>query len=327
MFKLDKNDRLLLYQLDCNSRQTLQQLGKTVGLSKDAINYRINRFLKEEIIKSFNAVIDTGKIGHISFRLFLKFEGLPPEKEKEMLEVLLNNPNLLWFVQVEGNWDLNTWFLYPSLNEMDAFWNDYLARYGNFIQKKEFGIYSEVTYFSRAYLAEKKVNDFAMTIVTLPQKSELDDSDWTILETLSQNARTPIIELAKKARITPKTVITKMKRLEREKIILGYRAEFNLEKLGYKYYKIHLSTFNTTKERLSALKQRIKEHPNIIYQDEVIGGHDIEIETQLENEDALRRLLEDLKKEFPNMIRNHETLHYYKEHRLRFFPNKTIIPH
>ena len=32
--KLDKKDRKILYQLDINSRQTLSQLAKKVGLSK-----------------------------------------------------------------------------------------------------------------------------------------------------------------------------------------------------------------------------------------------------------------------------------------------------
>ena len=122
MYKLDLKDRKLLYELDCNSRQSIQQLAKKVGLSKDAVKYRINRLLKNEIIKSFSAVIDTGKLGFASFRLFLKFYQLSPKKEKEILNFLQKNKNLVWFVQAEGNWNINTWFLYKSLEEMNSFW-------------------------------------------------------------------------------------------------------------------------------------------------------------------------------------------------------------
>jgi len=106
MIDLDLKDRKLLYELDCNSRQTVQQLARKIGLSKDAVKYRINRLLKDGIIKSFNAVIDTGKLGFISFRFFLKFYQLSPEKEKEILDFLQKNKNLVWFVQAEGNWDI-----------------------------------------------------------------------------------------------------------------------------------------------------------------------------------------------------------------------------
>src|SRR3989338_168581 len=103
MYKLDLKNRKLLYELDCNSRQTVQQLAKKIGLSKDAIKYRINKLTEEGIIKSFNAVIDTGKLGFLSFRLLLKFYNLSPAKEKEIVDYLLNNKNLIWLVQAEGN--------------------------------------------------------------------------------------------------------------------------------------------------------------------------------------------------------------------------------
>jgi len=45
MYNLDLKDKKLLYELDCNSRQTIQQLARKIGLSKDAIKYRINRIL------------------------------------------------------------------------------------------------------------------------------------------------------------------------------------------------------------------------------------------------------------------------------------------
>ena len=320
MIDLDLKDRKLLYALDCNSRQTVQQLAKKICLSKDAVKYRINRLLKDRIIKSFNAVIDTGKLGFTSFRFFLKFYQLSPEKEKEILDFLQKNKNLVWFVQVEGNWDINTWFLYKSIEEMNSFWKELLTRYNNFIEKREFGIYSNVTYFSRAYLLKTEKNIFSMPIISLPKEEKIDKSDHKIIELLSKNARISIIDIAKETGLTSKTIINKIKRLEKDKIIVGYRAEFNLEKLGLKYYKIHIMTFNTTPEKIRQFKQFIQQNPNIVYHDEVLGGYDIEIEVQIENENKLRELIEEIRERFSNIIKDYEILHYYKEHRLRFFP-------
>ncbi|MBI4980589.1 Lrp/AsnC family transcriptional regulator [Candidatus Woesearchaeota archaeon] len=321
MVDLDLKDRKLLYELDCNSRQTIQQLAKKIGLSKDAIKYRINRLFKDEIIKSFNAVIDTGKLGFTSFRFFIKFYQLSPEKEKEILAFLQKNKNLVWFVQVEGNWDINTWFLYKSLEEMNSFWTELLTKYNNFIERREFGIYSNVTYFSRAYLLKSEKNIFSMPVISLPKEEKIDKSDLKIIELLSKNARMSIVDISQETGLTPKTIINKIKRLEKEKIIVGYRAEFNIEKLGLKYYKIHITTFNTTSEKIKQLKQYIQQNPNIIYHDEVLGGYDIEIEIQIENEHKLRELIENIRERFSDIIKDYEVLHYYKEHRLRFFPS------
>ncbi len=321
MIDLDLKDRKLLYELDCDSRQTIQRLAKKIGLSKDAVKYRINRLLKNEIIKSFNAVIDTGKLGFTSFRLFLRFYQLSPEKEKEILDFLQKNKNLVWLVHFEGNWNINTWFLYKSVEEMNSFWMKLLSKYNNYIEKREFGIYSNVTYFSRAYLLNTEKNIFSMPIISLPKKQKIDKSYIKIIELLSKNARMSIVDIAQQTGLTSKTIINKIKRLEKEKIIVGYRAEFNLEKLGLKYYKIHITTFNTTPEKIKQIKQYIRQNPNIIYHDEVLGGYDIEIEVQIENENKLRELIEDIRERFSNIIKDYEILHYYKEHRLRFFPS------
>ena len=321
MYEFDLKDKRLLYELDCNSRQTIQQLAKKIGLSKDAVKYRMNKLINEGIIKSFNAVIDTGKLGFLSFRLLLKFYHLSPALEKEILDFLLKNKNLVWLVKVEGNWDVNTWFLYKSVEEMSLFWQELLRRYNNYIDKKEIGIYSNVTYFGRAYLLKNKYNSFSMPIVSLPKEIKLDKSKLKIVELLSKNARMSVVNIAKATGITPKTVINKIKELEKDKIIVGYRTEFNLEKLGYKYYKLHISTFNISPEKNKQLKQYIKQNPYIIFEDTVLGGYDIEIEIQIENEDNLRDLVEDLREKFSDIIKYYETLYYFKEYRLRFFPS------
>ena len=320
MLKLDFKDRKLLYELDCNSRQTIQQLAKKIGLSKDAIKYRINQLIKEGIIKSFNAVIDTGKLGFISFRLLLKFYNLSPSKENEILNFLLKNKNLIWLVQAEGSWDMNTWFLYKSIEEMNHFYETFLKRYNNYIQKREFGIYSSVIYYGREYLLDKG-NNFSMQVVSIPKEQKLSESEIKIIALLSKDARRSIIDMAKESKLTPKTVIANIRKLEEKKIILGYRTEFNLDKLGYKYYKVHISTFNITPEKIKELNQYIERNKNIIYYDKVLGGYDIEIEIQMENEDKLRDLIDDLKKHFSGIIKDYDILNYYKEYRLRFFPS------
>lgn len=320
MLKLDLKDRKLLYELDQNSRQTFQQLAKKIGLSKDAVKYRINKLIEIGIIKSFNAVIDTGKMGFISFRIFLRFFQTSPEKEKEIIDFLLSNKNLVWLVQVEGNWDINTLFLYKSIAEMNAFLRELLDKYGNFIAEKEFGIYTNVSYFGRTYLNNQAQNYFVLQAITLPQNNKLNSTEIKIIETLSKNARVSILEIAQESGLTSKTVISKIKQLETDKIILGYRTEFDLEKIGYKYYKLHLTTFNTNPNILEQLKQYILQHPNIIYSDEVLGGYDIEIEVQVENEDKLREFIDDFREQFSPIIKDYQILHYFKEYKLRFFP-------
>ncbi len=319
MYNLDLKDRKLLHELDVNSRQSVNRLAKKVGLSKDAIKYRMNKLLADGVIKSFNVVVDSGKLGLISFRLFLKFCQLSPAKESEILDYLKKNKNLLWLVQVEGNWDVNTWFLYKSIDEMNDFIKEFLKKYKNYVEEKEFGIYTSVDYFNRMVLP-KQPRGSPNRIISLPNNVFLDNHDIKILELLSKNARMSIIDISQNVRLTPKTIINRIKRLENDKIIVGYRAEFDLEKLGLKYYKLHVTTFNTTNDKLNLLNEYLKTNSFVVYINEVLGGYDIEFEVQIENESKLREFLDDLRSKFSSIIKDYEVLHYFKEHRLRFFP-------
>ena len=80
MIKLDLKDCKILYELDINSRQSYHKIAKKVGLSKDSIIYRINKLQESGIIKQFHTVIDVGKLGFISFRLYLKLQNTIPQK-------------------------------------------------------------------------------------------------------------------------------------------------------------------------------------------------------------------------------------------------------
>ena len=107
---------------------------------------------------------------------------------------------------------------------MNNFWNDLLEKYDNYIDKREFGVYTDITYFSRAYLLGQKNSSFSLATVSLPNEVNLDESDNKIVKILSKDARKSIVDISQEIKITPKTIIKKLKRLEKEKIILGYRT-------------------------------------------------------------------------------------------------------
>ena len=54
MFELDNLDRKILYYLDLNSRQSVSDLSRRLKHGRDRIHYRIERLIKEEIIKKFS---------------------------------------------------------------------------------------------------------------------------------------------------------------------------------------------------------------------------------------------------------------------------------
>jgi len=80
--RLDLKDRKILYQLDLDARQTDSQIAKKVGLSRDAVRYRIAKLLEEGYINYFMTVLNSMKLGFEWYRTFFKFQNMTVKKEE-----------------------------------------------------------------------------------------------------------------------------------------------------------------------------------------------------------------------------------------------------
>lgn len=69
-------------------------------------------------------------------------------------------------------------------------------------------------------------------------EGKCDMLDLQILKELRQDAKQSYRQLAEKLKIHPNTLMQRIKKLERDKIITGYQASINYTKLGYDYHGI-----------------------------------------------------------------------------------------
>ena len=83
---LDVKDRKILALLDENSRFSNSQIAKRVGLSKPAVEYRIKRFEKNNIIFQYYIVIDFTKLGYSQYKIYFKFQDITLDDEKKIAD-------------------------------------------------------------------------------------------------------------------------------------------------------------------------------------------------------------------------------------------------
>ncbi len=67
----------------------------------------------------------------------------------------------------------------------------------------------------------------------MPDRGELDTIDARILSALAKDARLSVAELGRRVALSASATAERLRRLESCQIIRGYRAELNLEELGY----------------------------------------------------------------------------------------------
>ncbi|MBI4140041.1 Lrp/AsnC family transcriptional regulator [Candidatus Woesearchaeota archaeon] len=327
MIKLDRKDWKLLAELDVDSRQTYQSLAKKVGLSKDAVVYRIVRLQKEGVIQQFHTVIDVGKIGYISFRLYIALLNGTPEKEIEILKYFKQKKEVAWLVSIDGEYSIGMWILVKDIAEMNSLWKEFLEKYHNYVEKRSLSIFTKVSYFPRSYLLGKEKTDAEYIFITEPTMGGSDDvpdavdeKDIAILQLLTSDARKSVVDISQKTGMTPKTVAVRIKNMEKKNVIVGYRTLFDLEKIGYQYFKLHINLQNAERKDIQRFRTYVKQHPNIIYDNEVLGGDDLEIEIQVKNLEHFRGIISEIKKQFAPIMRNYKHMTFYKEHKSVFLP-------
>jgi len=317
---MDKKDSFILKELDNNSRQPYSLIAKKVNLSKDAVKYRINKLVESGVIKGFRTIINIGKLGYVPVRFLIKLKGVSPEKEQEIIEFFKSSKYSGWIVSVEGYWDINTYFYFKTTNQMAEFYNLFISKYRTFIDDKNFNIYENIICYSRSYLDDSQIR-VKRDIASINKTSEIDELDKKILFLLSENSRINVVNIARETGTTSKTIIQRIRKLENDNIISGYRIHIDISKINFIYYKIHITLQNIEDNQYSLIKSYIVQNKNVIYWDELIGGYDIEFEMEIESQEKLRIFLEELRSNFSENIKDYEILYYYKQHYEKYYPS------
>ncbi len=94
-------------------------------------------------------------------------------------------------------------------------------------------------------------------------KKNFDQIDRHILTELQENGRMPIVELAGRINLTKTPCAERVRRLERDGAIAGYRAELDPDQLGAGFVMVVMVTLGQTSdnafELFNAAAQRIPE--------------------------------------------------------------------
>lgn len=116
---------------------------------------------------------------------------------------------------------------------------------------------------------------------------KLDEIDMKILEELTANARLSSRQIAKKCGVSTSTVISRIRRMEKEGLIRGYSAILDHEKLGYGLTAV--TNVTVSKGRLLEMESEIARLPNVCCVYDVTGPVDAVIVAKFKSREELSR--------------------------------------
>ena len=117
----------------------------------------------------------------------------------------------------------------------------------------------------------------------------LDKTDIRILKNLLVDARLSSRQMALKLGMSTVTILTRIKKMEKEKIVKGYTAIIDHEKLGYDLTAI-ISIF-TKKGKMVEVENELSSLENVCAVYDVTGESDTVVVAKFKNRDELSKFV------------------------------------
>lgn len=318
MVKLAVKDMKILKELDFQARQPISQIARKVGLSPEVTSYRIKQLENKGIIEGYYPIIDLSKLGYIYCRYIIELERTNSEIEKQFISFTKEHPGLGWFVQ-RGNMNISLSGYITSVEGVKHVLDDLNSRFYSVIKTKRPSIATKIYHFKRNYLY--KTRDYDTLVWGENTPVTVDLTDKKILLLLTDDIRFSSTDIARNVKLSTRAVIDRIKRMEKERLILGYRAALNLQKLGYSHHKVELFIENLSQRRKEQLIEYMRVHPNIVYVTDVLDLVDLEFEAHLKSDSDLYHLMTAMRQEFPEIKRFNSTP-FHKEIIFRYLPGE-----
>lgn len=314
--KLSQLDEKILYNLEGNSRLPLAKLAKKLSINRTTLGYKVTKFKEQGLLMKFISLIDINALGYKGYRFYFKFSGTESTIEEEIFLWLTKCPHTFVVQSCDGSYDASIILFIKEEAYLKKIIFDFKQKYSKYISSFQVDRYLNVYHYRRTYLINQEKSKEIMGFTEKQKSIAIDSSDKKILSLLAENSQINILELAQESSLSTKTALKKIRRLEKEKIIIGYSVVLDIRKMKKEYYKLNLNLKKY--DSFKFLLEYAKSIPQTIYVDETLGSYDFELNLEVTNKNELNEIIDKIKKDF-NGIKSYDYFTVKKTYKLKYF--------
>ncbi len=140
----------------------------------------------------------------------------------------------------------------------------------------------------------------------------VDKKDFKILEALQEDVRSSYREIARKTELSVGTVLSRIKSMEKKRVIKGYGVILDPEKMGYEIAAI--IEIRVSGGKLVEVEREVAKSPNVYGVYDVTGESDAIVIARFKKREELSRFIKSLlSMEFVERTITHVVLNTVKE--------------
>ena len=140
-----------------------------------------------------------------------------------------------------------------------------------------------------------------------------DKKDKKIIETIDRNARLTIAEISRKTGIQRDSVLYRLRRLEKEKVVRFYHAVLDPVALGFPVYVFVNVLQNLDEKNERLFFAHLREHPHVVYVAKTTGRWDVTMCIAARDLKHFDEILTGIRRNFSTIIKEYESASIIEE--------------
>ncbi|MFH0701587.1 MAG: Lrp/AsnC family transcriptional regulator [Candidatus Woesearchaeota archaeon] len=303
--KIGTIDHKVVRELGNNSRLSYSELAKKINSKKEVVAYHVTKLEKMGVIKKYIPVFSQARLGMFVYKIYMRFQGVTKEQEEKIIEEFKNSPYITWMAKSVGTWDLMVGIFCHNILEFSKLKRDVIFKpYGQFIQDYNVSMLEGALIYTRDYLINAKTRSRpGLFYGGILESEKIDKHQKEIIRLIRNDARYGVAELSRKLNLNVKTVMSKIKDLEKRGIIQGYITIVDQEKLGVQYFKVDISFQDHSDNQYKRVLEYCKNNKYVVNLMTSVGNWEIELEVEADTVEEIYQLAKDLRIKFPMVIK------------------------
>mgnify|MGYP001571637526 CR=1 FL=1 len=119
--KIDEKDKRILHTIKNNSRQSFEAIGNHVGLTRNAVKYRIKDLEKRKVIAEYKMMVRFQHFDRTTYKILIRYDSSKIDQEKSLLDCLKNRSGILSYTKLLSRWNLDIEIEPKDVKELQVF--------------------------------------------------------------------------------------------------------------------------------------------------------------------------------------------------------------
>ncbi len=148
--RMDEEDMKIIKSLSMNSRASSTEIARMTGLTDRIVRYRKQLLEKRNILVGYKLAINYRKLNYLFFKCLIKVQNVNEKWLHELKLYARQHPNIIHWIKVLGEWDLELELEVPSIEEFYNISNEIREKFSDIIQTFDSVLVSEEHSISHA---------------------------------------------------------------------------------------------------------------------------------------------------------------------------------